>query len=97
MFPMEYHLAYNTLRQVSMVESNMTDNAVFRGLLYAAAVCSTLLKGDRKSKEITVQMARTIGYVNGNISEGQGTSDGVIGAVACSAMGGVHIFSPFVP
>lgn len=54
MFPMEYHLAYKPLEQVSMVEYTMMDNAVFHGLLYAAAVCSTLSKGDKESKEITV-------------------------------------------
>lgn len=55
-------MAYNPIRQISLVELSMTENAVSRALLYAAAVCSTLAKGERESSEVSVQ---TIGYVNG--------------------------------
>ena len=69
----------------------MSDDVIFHGMLYAAAVSSSLFDGETESSDITIQMGRTMALVNKRLggAEGEGTSDAVIGAVTRLAIGEV--------
>ena len=92
MFPMEFHLAYNPPMQLSSFDSSFVDNVVIQSLSYAAAVCSTLAKGKRNSSDITVQVNKTIRFINRLLEEERGVADGMLGAVIHLAMGEVSCF-----
>lgn len=98
MFPMEFHLAYNPMKQVSLVEFSMSDDAVFHALLFAAAVCERLATAEGRGwgrDTVGVQMGRTIGLVNRRLEAGVGMGDAVLGAVSCLAMGEVSLIAFF--
>ena len=92
MFPMEFHLAYDPPMQLLSFDSSFVDNVVIQSLSYAAAVCSTLAKGKRNSSDITVQVNKTIRFVNRLLEGERGVADGMLGAVIHLAMGEVSCF-----
>lgn len=93
-FPLDASLAYNPMKQIFLVGWSMTDTAVFHALLYSGAVCSTLSAGERDSKDVYFQMSRVIRLVNSRLNAGEGTSDSIVSAVGCLAMGEVNLPYP---
>jgi len=91
MFPIEYNLTYNPVLSAAHLEFSMTDDAVFHGILFGAAVSAELIEGRTESNDIAFQMNTTIHIVNQRLKEPRtSTSDGVIGAVTCLAIGEVR-------
>ena len=91
MYPIEHLLTFNPVKTQSRFEFCMSDDVIFHGILYAAAVSSSLFNGETESSDIAIQMGRTMALVNKRLAgaEGEGTSDAVIGAVTRLATGEV--------
>lgn len=61
---MGFNLAYNSGKQLLLLDFSMTDNAVSQALHSAPVVCSTLAERRSKSSDVTTKMGLIIGLID---------------------------------
>ena len=86
LFPFEDQLEYHLLKTSSLFEFTVADEAVFHGLLYTAAVASSLIEGSTAPEEESLQMSKRVTLVDGRLNDVKSdVSDGTISAASCLA------------